>query len=364
MIKLKILYDYSSACRNNQTGIPLFVKHLYEELNKIDTIDIRKTFCISSIIPIRPWVVYRFFEQLLYHNIYLPFKLKYGKYDIYIENQYMFIPFFKPKNTKIINMVYDIGLILFDDIQTKKHTNNWRQKLPISIDNSDVLITISKSSKKDIEKYLSTINSTTPIEYIYADSDKIKQCKNKSILNKFNIENDYFLFLGTLEPRKNPLNLIKAFKLFKFTTNDNIKLVFAGKKGWLYDDVIAYIYKHNLENEVIFTGYVSQDEKTCLLQNANAFLFLSLYEGFGIPPLEALKLNTPVLLSDIDVFHELFENNVLYTNPSNIEETVKKMKEILINPPEINKRLFDKFSWKDSANKLITILENTFKVKQ
>ena len=364
MKKLKILYDYSRACRNDHTGIPIFVNHLYRELVKIDTIDIKKTFCVSSVLPTRPWIVFRFFEQILYHNLYLPLKLKYGKYDIYIENQYMFIPLFKPKNTKIVNVVYDIGLMLFDDIQTRKHTHNWRKKFPVSIDNSDMLITISDSSKKDIKKYLTTIKSTIPVEYIYANIDKIEPCKNKNILNEFNIAQGYFLFLGTLEPRKNPLKLLEAFRLFKSNTNTTIKLVIAGKKGWLYDDVLSYIDQYDLENEVIITGYVSLEVKACLLQNAKAFLFLSRYEGFGIPPLEALHFNTPVLLSDIQVFHELFGNCVLYTNPLDIEETAKRMKEVLTTPPTIDLTLFNKFSWKDSAYKLVEIIKSMSKDKR
>jgi len=363
MKKLKILYDYSPACKKEKTGIPLFVNHLYDELSKMDTIDIRKTFCVSSVIPIKPWKFYRIFEHIIYHNIYLPLKLRFGHYDIYIENNYMFIPIFKPTNTVIVNIVYDIGLMLFDTIQTQKHTNNWRNKFPISIQNSDILITISKSSQKDIENYLLKINRKIPVNFIYADIDTVQPCKNATILQKFKIHYDYFLFLGTLEPRKNPLKLLEAFHLFKEENNTNIKLVYAGKKGWLYDDVVAYIDKHTLHDDVIFTGYVSQKEKACLLQHCKAFVFLSLYEGFGIPPLEALKFNIPVLVSDLPVFHELFEESVMFVDPEDVEQTANALKTIMINPPTIDKKIFTKFSWEKSASKLVKILESKVKNK-
>ncbi|SFV56597.1 glycosyl transferase group 1 [hydrothermal vent metagenome] len=356
MKKLKILIDYSPACREDKTGIPLFVKHIYNELKKIDDIEIDKTFCVSSLIPIKPWFIYRFFEKILYQKIYIPFKLKFGNYDIYIENQYMFMPLFKPKNIKVVNIIYDIALILFDNIQTKKHTDNWRKKLPISIKNSDILITISKSSQIDIQNYLDDLNIDKPLNYIYANVDKIDKCKDKEILKKFNINSEYFLFLGTLEPRKNPLNLVKAFKKFKEESNNSIKMVFAGKKGWLYNEVLEYIKSNSLQNEIIFTGYISDQEKSCLLSNTKAFLFLSIYEGFGMPPLEALEMNTPIILSDIPVFKELFEDSVYYADPYNIENISMSMSKILIDKPDINTNILKKFSWELSAKKLVEII--------
>jgi len=359
MKKLKILFDYSPACRDDKTGIPIFVKHLYTALTDIEDIEVHKTVCISDYIPRRYWKIFRFFEKIIYQKFYLPFKLLWGKYDVYVENQYMYYPLFKPKNILVVNFLYDISLILFDELQTPSHTQNWRDKLPRSIENSDLIMTISKSSKRDIEQYLKDIiKIDKPVEYIYADTDTFKSqnIDPKNTFLRFGIDEDYFLYLGTLEPRKNPRKTIEAFHIFKTTNESTIKLVFAGKKGWLYDDVIHYIEAYHLENDVIFTGYVSDEEKFALLQNTRAFLFLSMYEGFGMPVLEALHYGVPVLASNIDVFHELYADNILYTDPSNIEQTAKMMKKTSSNPPIINKKLFNKFSWEDSARKFIDII--------
>ncbi len=359
MNKLKILFDYSPAYKLHKTGIPIFVENLFQELQLIKSIQIDKTYDVSKIIPRKPHKLFRFFEQFLYHNLYIPCKLYWGEYDIYIESQYIFNPIFKPRHTLIVNMVYDIALILYDDLQTKKHTINFRQKLAKSIKNSDYIITLSQSSQKDIKHYIeNTLDLNRPIDYIYADTTKIVE-KNQNyshVLKKFKIQQDYFLFLGTLEPRKNPFILIKAFHLFKKETLLPIQLVFAGKKGWLYTHVLEYISKNNLEDSVIFTNYISEEEKQILLNHTKAFLFLSRYEGFGIPPLEALKLGVPTLLSDIPVFHELFLDNVYYANTNDIKDISQKMEDILIHPIQINTNLFEKFSWKISANKLVKIL--------
>ncbi len=355
MTKLKILFDYSPACRDNKTGIPLFVKNLYQELEAIDGVEVEKSWCM----PLSRYRAYRFVERILYHKIYLPFKLTFGGYDIYIENQFMFLPLFKPKKTKIVNIIYDIGLVLFDNIQTPKYTKRWRERLPLSIDKSDILVTISESSQKDIEPYLVSIKQNhKPLDYIYANVDLCQENRVslEYIQEKYMIANRYFLFLGTLEPRKNPLQLVKAFKEFKLQTDDPIKLVFAGKKGWLYDDVMEYIKSNALENEVIFIGYISDEEKITLLQNTQAFIFLSIYEGFGMPPLEALKLGTPTLLSDIAVFRELFEESAYYVDPYDVRAISDGMKKILEKPPTIDDIIFNKFSWEKSAKKLVEII--------
>lgn len=366
MKKLKILYDYSPACRKDKVGIPTFVSELYNELNKIDTISLEKTTCISDYISRKPWIFYRFIEKILYQNIYLPLKMYFGKYDIYIECNYMFIPLFKPKNTLIVNFIYDIGLILFDDIQVKKQIDNWRKKLPISIKNSDLLITLSKSSQKDIQNYLSDIGqSHKKVDFIYANSNSPapNTIKYKDIQKKFSLYSDYFLFLGTIEPRKSPLRLIESFRLFKQKTQSKIKLVFAGKKGWLYQNVLDYIETNKLKDEVLFTGYISEEEKVILLKHAKAFFFLSRYEGFGIPPLEALRMKVPTLLSDIPVFHELYGENAYYAKVDNINEIALQMENILNNPKQIDISSLEKFSWEISAKKLVKILDKIQDIK-
>ena len=364
MKQLKILYGYRSACVKNATGIPVFVKSIFEELKKNEDIQLRITGCFMEYVPKRPYLIFRFIP-LFYYSLYLPLKLILGKYDFYIENDYFFIPLWKPKRTKVITVVYDIGLILFDNIQTKKITKSWRWKFIRSMKNSDIIVTISQSSKKDIQDYLHSIGmKDKPIYCMYCDAQLVVPTVDKmeETLKKYSIQNDYFLFLGTLEPRKNPLNMIKAFHVFKKSDSKDTKFVFAGGKGWLYDEVLQYIKDHHLEDEVIFTGYVSEEEKYFLLKQASAFVFLSIYEGFGIPPLEALKLGTPVLLSDIPVFKELFEDSVWYASENDIKDISYKMNEIMMNTqPKDAAKVIEKFSWEKSANILMGIINKEVK---
>jgi len=358
MKRLKILYNYSRACQEEKTGIPFFVDELYKHLKSIEAVTVTKTACISCYIPRKYWYLYRFVEKILYHRLYLPFKMRWGGYDVYIETDYMFTPLFKPKGVFVVTLIYDIALLLFDTIQTKKFRKNWRENLAISIRNSDLLLTISKSSQRDIQEYLSkSLKVQKSVEFIYPSTIlRATEVDFSEVASKFQLPKEYLLFLGTLEPRKNPLRLIEAFHLFKKKRKSEYKLVFAGKRGWLYDDVLHYIKRNSLEDEVLFLGYITQEEKSLLLKHAKAFLFLSIYEGFGMPVLEALTLNVPTLVSDIELFHELFEESVLYADPYDIEAIALKIEMILDSPPIIDKGVLEKFSWDESAKRLVNIL--------
>ncbi len=356
---MKVLYDNRPTCVKNASGIPIFAKRIFDVISRDKRITLLTSGCFLEKIPKRPYRLLRF-VPLFYYVLYLPAKLSLGRYDYYIENSYFFLPLWKPKNTKIITVVHDIGLILFDNIQTKKITKHWRWKFNISMKKTDIIVTVSETSKKDIQRYLDTIGlGTIPIYCIYNDVQlEIPQTGNsQEVLKKYGIDHDYFLFLGTLEPRKNPLNMIKAFHTFKIKYRTDIKFVFAGGKGWLYDDVLQYITEHQLEDDVVFTGYVSETEKYFLLKSATAFIFLSIYEGFGIPPLEALKIGVPVLLSDIPVFHELFEESVWYANGEDIEEIAEQMHNILTTKSvKDTHAVLTKFSWEKSGNQLLDII--------
>lgn len=355
MKKIKILYDYYLAVKKNKTGIPIFVNNIYKELMKNSFLTVHKSGVLPLYLPSRPYRFFNFF-RIFYYTFFLSLRMFFGRYDIYIQNGYFFKPYFIPKRTKIISVIHDIGLILYDDIQSKEQTEYMRESLPISIKNSDLIITVSMSSKKDIEKYLNQIKIQKPVEVVY-NAPELKEEAGIE-LSRFNINSKYFLFLSTLEPRKNPLQMVEGFHNFINTYKSDIKLVCAGQKGWLYDDVMEYIREHKLDDKVIFTGYVNEQEKYWLIKKSVGFLFLSKYEGFGIPPLEALTLGTPILLNDIPVFHELFEDDAIYVNANNVTEVAEGMNKLLTIEKARTCRCLEKFSWEKSGEMFADIIKN------
>lgn len=389
----KVLYDYKPAMDSYKTGISVFVDQIYLELSHRKDMHIVKSgvvpLLIKSIIGHMVKSVQSLrskhsssskkdicsehtessrgiiteisisFTQMLklfYYRYFVPIRIFLGNYDAYIENGYIYKPFKKLGKTKIITIIHDIGLILYDDIQSKGVTQDMRRELPISIQNSDMIITVSQTSKKDIQTYMHTIGIERPVEVVYNAPVISSQQIPVDVHTKFGIEKKYFLYLGTLEPRKNPLEVLKGFHMYLKIYDNTMQFVFAGKKGWLYDDVFEYIQKNDLQKNIIFTGFIDDSDKYWLMKEAEAFIFLSKYEGFGIPPLESLTIGTPILLNDIPVFRELYEDDAVYVNAYDPSEVAQGMHQLVSTDKKTTYACLQKFSWESSGKQFAKII--------
>ncbi|MEA3272063.1 MAG: glycosyltransferase family 1 protein [Patescibacteria group bacterium] len=170
----------------------------------------------------------------------------------------------------------------------------------------------------------------------------------------------YFLYVGNAYPHKNLEGLIKAFKIFRKYKNDKYKLVLVGKEDYFWRRLKKMA--GNTEN-IIFRGYVADEELAELYQNTEAYIFPSFCEGFGLPGLEAMAHGTPVLASNSSCLSEIYGDAALYFNPQSIDEMVKKMSEIVYNP-ELRKNLIEKgyervrkYSWSDCARQTLKVYE-------
>tara|TARA_B100001057_G_scaffold256049_1_gene256295 strand:+ start:272 stop:946 length:675 start_codon:yes stop_codon:yes gene_type:complete len=187
------------------------------------------------------------------------------------------------------------------------------------------IVTTSKYSENGLKNIFNN-----KISYIYQSSEGV-YFDDKGVRSK-----DYILHIGTFEKRKDLLTLVKAFKLFKDNTNSNLKLVLAGSKNFngnkkIYKEIKRYVLKNNLMSFVIMPGYINKKQVIYYFNNAFAYVFPSIDEGFGIPLIEALRARVPVICSDIEIFKEIGHDSVIY---------------------------FKKQDENDLNNKLISILEN------
>jgi glycosyltransferase involved in cell wall biosynthesis len=146
------------------------------------------------------------------------------------------------------------------------------------------------------------------------------------------LEDGFILYLGTLEPRKNIPNLIDAYARLRQRYEVREKLVLAGGKGWLYDEIFAKVQALGLEEDVLFPGYVADSEQALWYQAARAFAYPSLYEGFGIPVAEALACGTPVVTSTISSLPEAGAGVALCVDPHNIEALSEALYQAINDP--------------------------------
>jgi glycosyltransferase involved in cell wall biosynthesis len=175
------------------------------------------------------------------------------------------------------------------------------------------------------------------------------------------IASDYFLYLGTLQPRKNLARVIDAFAAAKTGAG----LVLAGKRGWLYDDLFAQVHRLGLEGRVLFPGYVAEEDKAALLGGALAFAFPSLYEGFGLPVLEAQACGCPVITSATSSLPEVAGDAALLVNPQDTSAIATAMQRIAAEPT-LRETLIERgfanvrrFSWAACAQTVLIAIEAT-----
>ena len=158
---------------------------------------------------------------------------------------------------------------------------------------------------------------------------------------KIKIKKPYILYFGTLEPRKNITLIIRAFYQLKSLSLFPYQLIIAGKKGWGYSEIFNLVKKLRLTKQVIFTNYVSEREKKYLYKHANLFIYPSFYEGFGIPPLEAMAYGCPVITSNTSSLPEVIGDAGLMIDPYNVKALVSVIKKVL-NNKKLEKEMIEK----------------------
>ena len=207
----------------------------------------------------------------------------------------------------VVVTIHDLSYFYYPDEFLKKDLYQLKKWTKYSVEKAKKIIAVSNTTKKDLIKFYSVAEKK--IEVVYNGYEKASGRTSgveEELNNRKNLEvnlrklqtkkQNYILYVGTLQPRKNVTVLIDAFYRFKEKKPD-YKLVIVGKKGWLFDHIFKKVKDLNLKKEVEIKGYVSDEELSLLYQNAFCFVLPSLYEGFGIPLLEAMSFGTPVISS-------------------------------------------------------------------
>ena len=223
---------------------------------------------------------------------------------------------------------------------------------------SDRIIAISESTRQDVIHFLRV--PPEKVEVIYCGVDEpFRTIEDTAILKQFRAERGvpehFILYLGTLEPRKNVERLIEAYAKLRLAGHISHKLVLGGAKGWLYDRIFARVGELGLLDEVVFTSYIPYQELPLWYNCADSFIYPSLYEGFGLPPLEAMACGTPVITSSISSLPEVVGTAALTVDPLDVDAIAGAMANVL-GDSSLRERLkaegpeqAARFSWQDTA---------------
>ena len=292
--------------------------------------------------------------------IELPFLCKKYKLDL-IHVQY-FIPFYR--FCPVVCTIHDICFEYYSDIFSKKEYVRQKLLIPYAAKKSAAIFTVSEHSKNDIAERYSIDRKNIFITYNAVSNKFYKMTKeelnDEDLRSRFKIGKERFLlYVGNLQPRKNLHRLVNAFIKYINLTKDTAKLVIVGKISMENNDLISDIMLYH--DNIILTDYVNDEDLVCLYNSAHGFIYPSYYEGFGIPPLEALACGTPVAVSNAAAIPEIVGNAGIYFDPFNVEEIVSAIDTIMNDDNTRNKIMSNSikrvshFSWKESADMIVNV---------
>jgi len=277
---------------------------------------------------------------------------KVPKCDLFWSPHYN-IPLLPIKAKKKMVTIHDVYHLAFYNTLSTSQKMYAKLLINQAVKRSDIILTVSNFSKKEILKYTHTHKQ---MHVVYNAIDK------SLVTNQSFTKENYILYVGNVKPHK---NLVRALKAFEETRYKNFTFKIVGQKNnFITKDTEVEQLAKKLGNRVEFTGYVKDSELVELYKKAKLFLFPTLYEGFGIPPLEAQACGTPVICSNIASLPEVGADSVLYCDPYDIEDITRKIN-LLIGDPILQQELINKgyenlkrFSWENSAKQIINIIED------
>ncbi len=269
---------------------------------------------------------------------------------------------------KKIVTIHDVISLFYTNIPfySRQYYSKW---MPFSYRFADHYITISQHSKKDIVQKLDIHPDRITVINLAADSTyrlKPSRADIDKVLKKYLITKPYLLNVGTINPRKNLEFLVRVFADAKKKHKLPHKLVIAGKKGWHYDRIFQLVASRGLTNDIIFTGYADDHDKLALYHGADLFLFPSLYEGFGLPPLEAMTCQTPVISSNTSSLPEVMGDGGIMLDPNHESGWVSAIGAVLSNKSLAQELTVKgsaqtaRFSWDRCAKETLAVYHRVF----
>lgn len=235
---------------------------------------------------------------------------------------------------------------------------------------ADHIVTISEYSKKDIIKYFSIEEDKISVVSLGVNDTffkRVSEDEKQKVLEQYNLKSDFFIFVGTLQPRKNILRLIEAFELLSAEIQSKHPLVIIGQYGWGEEVLLEKLQKTDLNINICWLRNVNDNELYALLQSAIGMVYPSLYEGFGLPLLEGFASEIPVITSNCTSLPEVGKDAVLYVNPYDSQDISKKMLELVSNGALCEELVrkgsirVKQFTWTHSAQEHIKVFEKVLK---
>lgn len=368
---MKIGIDARAARWYRGTGIGTYTYQLIYNINLIDKLNRYLLFLpdenVSDLNPgdnIDVRLISEDRKENFWEEIDIPNLLTDTGIDVYhVPQNGIGLP--KEKNCPFVVTLHDVIPYKMPETVGPQYLDIYRREIPEIIPACDGIITVSNYSKQDIAKTLNFPEDKIFVthlaaEDIYYPRNK-EQCRDY-IEKKYGIKDKFILYVGGFSPRKNIKGLIQSFSLIKNKLKGEYKLVILGKKGRSYYDYRDLAYSLNLKEDVLFPGYVPMDDLPIFYNAADIFCYPSFYEGFGLPPLEAMACGTPTISANTTSIPEILGEDSIYIDPSDVEDMALKLLNLIEDRRLHSEMVFkglrrsSRYSWKKTAVETIQVL--------
>lgn len=282
-----------------------------------------------------------------------------GEVDLYHSPNYNLNMLGKGKS---LMTIHDLNFFTYRKYSISSARWHYAFKIKSYAHQVDAITVVSESTKREVLKYMEVPGEKVHVVYNgYSPSFRpLEESENtQKVLEKYKIEGDFILYVGTLEPRKNIEGLIRAYHQCK--AKDDFLLVLAGGKGWKYKHIFRLVEELKLENRVVFTWYVPDSDLPVLYNQASLFVYPSFYEGFGIPPLEAMACGLPVIVSNTTSIPEVVGDAGVYVDPHDVEQISRSIDTVL-SDEQLRKGMIGRglerarlFSWEKTAREILRL---------
>lgn len=277
------------------------------------------------------------------------------------------IPIIKRPGLKTVVTVHDLGSEYLPGMHQLKQRLYLGYMQRRQLKSATKIIAVSKATKDDLVKRIGLPSEKIEVVYEGYDKELFKPVKNDLLVNSLKsldlVSGEYFLFVGTIQPRKNIYRLITAYDSYYGPFKKAPKLVLVGSKGWLSDDIYKLVKTLGLEDRVKFLGRVDDEKLPALYSGAIALTFPSLFEGFGLPILEAQACGCPVITSNLSSMPEVAGKGAILVDPYSVNEIAAALRMVTSDKVKVTSLVRDgyenikRFSWEKCAGETLDVLE-------
>lgn len=361
-----------SAIQSTKSGVDWYTHHIIKEMIRLvgpeerlylfsnrETGFEEEAAANDKVTLVRSRVRY----QEPWRQLFLPLLLKRHRIDVCFFTNFVISVL---SGCPMVLTIHDFSFKLFPRTHSLRNVIWARSLVPVSVRRCRRIIAVSNHTKLDLLRLMNVNQDKVAVVYEGAAAQFVPEPEpgDADVLAGYDIRQPYVLYVGTLEPRKNLITLVKSFNEVAEKVED-VQLVLAGRRGWMAQSIFDEIKERELLPRVRITGYVPDGHLAALYRQAAAFVYPSLYEGFGLPPLEAMASGTPVIVSQSSSLPEVIGDAGLYINPLDAGELAAAIEKV-ISDGDLSASLVAKgleqagrFSWRRAAEETMEILRET-----